>query len=69
MGNRNSKVGNHKLPGIRGNFGLGVENESGQRQTEFCRENALVISKHPHQMTQEITLHMNITKWSIPKSD
>jgi len=25
-------------------FGLGVENEAGQRLTEFCQENALVIA-------------------------
>ena len=26
-------------------------------------------SKHPLPTTQEMTLHMDITKWSIPKSD
>ena len=26
-------------------------------------------SKHPHPTTQEKTLHMHITRWSIPKSD
>ena len=33
-----------KEPGVTGNFGLGVWNEAGQRLTEFCQENALVIA-------------------------
>ena len=32
----NAKVGSQELPGIRGKFGLGVQNEAGQRLTEFC---------------------------------
>ena len=28
---------------VTGTFGLGVQNEAGQRLTEFCHENALVI--------------------------
>ena len=31
------------MPGVIGKFGLGVQNEAGQRPTEFCQENALVI--------------------------
>ena len=30
--------------GIIGKFGLGVQNEAGQRITEFCQENALLIT-------------------------
>ena len=33
-----------KIPGITGNFGLGVQNEAGQRLKEFFQENALVIA-------------------------
>ena len=33
-----------QIPGVTGKFGLGVQNEAGQRLTEFCQENALVIS-------------------------
>ena len=33
-----------EIPGITGNFGLGVQNEAGQRLTVFCQENTLVIS-------------------------
>ena len=32
------------IPGVTGKFGLGVQNEAGQRLTEFCQENALVIA-------------------------
>ena len=32
------------MPGVTGKFGLGVQNEAGQRLTEFCQENALVIA-------------------------
>ena len=40
----NAKVGSQEVPGITGKFGLGVQNEAGQRLTEFCQENALVIA-------------------------
>ena len=39
----NAKVGSQEIPGITGKFGLGVENEPGQKLTEFCQENILVI--------------------------
>ena len=39
----NAKAGNQKIPGVTGKFCSGVQNEEGQGQTEFCRENALVI--------------------------
>ena len=39
----NAKVGSHKTPGVTGKFGLGVQNEAGQRLIEFCQENAPVI--------------------------
>ena len=32
------------LPRVTGKFGLGVQNEAGQRLTEFCQENTLVIA-------------------------
>ena len=43
-GDWNAKVGSQEIPGITGEFGLGVQNEAGQRLTEFCQENALVIA-------------------------
>ena len=43
LGNWNAKVGSQEIPGVTGKFGLGVQNEAGQRLTEFYQENALVI--------------------------
>ena len=40
----NAKVGSQEIPEITGKFGLGVQNEAGQRLTEFCQENTLVIA-------------------------
>ena len=40
----NAKVGSQEIPGITGKFGLGVQNEAGQRLIEFCQENPLVIA-------------------------
>ena len=38
MGDWNAKVGSQERPGVTGKFGLGVQNEAGQRVTEFCQE-------------------------------
>ena len=43
-GDWNAKVGSQEIPGVIGKFGLGVQNETGQRLIEFCQENALVIA-------------------------
>ena len=43
IGDWNAEVGSQEIPGVTGKFGLGVQNEAGQRLTEFCQENALVI--------------------------
>ena len=44
IGNWNAKVGSQEIPGEKGKFGLGVQNEAGERQIELCREKALVIA-------------------------
>ena len=44
IGDWNAKVGSQETPGVTGKFGLGVQNEAGQRLTEFCQENALVTA-------------------------
>ena len=43
IGDWNAKVGSQETPGVTGKFGLGVQNEAGQRLIEFCQENTLVI--------------------------
>ena len=44
IGEWNANVGSQETPGITGKFGLGIQNEAGQRLIEFCQENALVIA-------------------------
>ena len=44
IGDWNAKVASQETPGLTGKFGLGVQNEAGQRLIEFCQENALVIA-------------------------
>ena len=44
IGDWNAKVGGQEIPGVTGKFGPGEQNEAGQRLTEFCQENALVIA-------------------------
>ena len=44
IGDWNAKVGTQETPGVTGKFGLGVQNEAGQKLIEFCQENALVIA-------------------------
>ena len=68
IGDWNAKVGSQETPGVTGKFGLGIQNETGQRLIELPRE-CTGHSKHPLPTTQEKTLHMGITKWSTPKSD
>ena len=69
IGDWNSKLGSQDIPGITGKFGLGVQNEAGQRLKEFCQENALVVAntlfkqqkrsrtyRHHQMVNTEITL-------------
>ena len=44
IGDWNAKVGSQETPGVTGKFGLGVQNEAGQRLIEFCQENAVVTA-------------------------
>ena len=39
IGDWNAKLGSQETPGITGKFGLGIQNEAGQRLIEFCQEN------------------------------
>ena len=68
IGDWNAKVGSQEKPEVPGKFGLEVQNEAGQRLTVLPRERT-GHSKHPLPTTQEKTLQVDITRWSIPKSD
>ena len=44
IGDWNAKIESQEIPGVTGKFGLGVQNEAGQRLIEFCQENTLIIA-------------------------
>ena len=44
IGDWNAKVGSQEIPGETSKLDLGVHSEAEQRLTEFCQENALVIT-------------------------
>ena len=57
-----------EIAGVTDKFVLGVQNEAGQRLTVLSREHT-GHNKQPFPTTLEMTLHMEITRWSIPKSN
>ena len=61
IGDWNAKVGSQEIPGITGKFGLGVQNEAGQRLTEFCQENTLIIANILFQQHRRI-----LYTWTSP---
>ena len=68
FGDWNAKVGSQETPGVTGKFGLGIQNEAGQRLIEFSQENALVIANTLFQQHKR-RLYMDITRWSTLKLD
>ena len=70
IGDWNAKVGSQETPGVTGKFGLGIQNEAGQRLIEFCQENTLVTANILFQQhKRRLYTSLDITSWSIPKSD
>ena len=69
IGDWNANVGSKQIPGLTSKFGLGVQNEAGQRLTRVLPREHTCHSKHSLSTTQEKTLHMDMTRWSISKSD
>ena len=55
IGDWNAKIGSQETPGVTGKFGLGVQNDAGQRLTEFCQENALVITPSSNNTREDST--------------
>ena len=51
------KVGSQEIPRVTGKFGLGIQNETGQRLTEFCQENARFIVSTLFNNTKEDSTH------------
>ena len=69
IGDWNAKAGSQETPGVTGKFGLGVWNEAGQRLNKVLPREHTGHGKHPLPTTEKKTLHMDITRWSILKSD
>ena len=69
IGDWNAKVGSQEIPEVTVKFDLGIQNEAGQRLTRVLPRECTGHSKHPLPTTQEKTLHMDVTRWSTPKSD
>ena len=62
IGDWNTTVGSQEIPGVKGKFSLGVQDEAGQRLTQFWQENECTgHRKHLLPTTQETTLRMDIT--------
>ena len=68
IGDWNAEVESQETPGVTGKFGLGVQNEAGQRLTVLPREHT-GHNTHSLPTTQGKTLYKDITRWSISKSD
>ena len=69
IGDWNAQVGSQETPGVTGKFGLDIRNEAEQRLIRVLPREHIGHSKHPLPTTQEKTLHMDITRWSTPKSN
>ena len=61
IGDWNAKVGSQEIPGVTGKFGLGVQNKAGQRLTECCQEDALVIANTLFQQHKR-----RLSTWTSP---
>ena len=69
LGDWNAKVRSQETPGVAGKFGLGMQDKAGLRLNRVLPRKCTGHSKHPLPITQEKTLHMDITRWSTVKSD
>ena len=65
----NAKVGSQEILGVTGKFGLGVQKRSRAKANRVLPRERTDHSKYPLPTTQEKTLHRDITRWSILKSD
>ena len=57
IGDRNAKVGSQEIPGVTGKFGLGVQNEAGQRLIQFCQGTIPAIANTLINNTRENSTH------------
>ena len=57
----NAKIGSQEIPGGTGKFGLGIQNEAGQRLIDCCQENTLGIANTLFQQHRRI-----LYTWTSP---
>ena len=65
---KKKKEGSQDISRVTDKFSLGVQKEAGQRLTEFCQENTLVIANTHFQKHKRQLYTLDITRWSIVKS-
>ena len=65
----NAKVESQEIPGVTGKFGLGSTKGSRAKANRILPRKCTDHGKHSFSTTQKMTLHTDITRWSIPKSD
>ena len=63
IGDWNAKGGSQEIPGVTGKFGLGIQNEAGQRLIDFCQEKELVIANTLFQQHKR-----RLYTWTSPDS-
>ena len=61
IGDWNAKVRSQETPGVRGKFGLGMQNEAGKRLIEFCQENSLITANTVFQQHER-----RLYRWTSP---
>ena len=61
IGDWNAKVGSQEISGETGKFGLGIQNEAGQRLIQFCQENTLVMTNTLFQQHKR-----SLYTWTLP---
>ena len=64
----NAKVGSQEIPGVTGKLVLEYKMKKAKANTVLSREHT-GHSKQSLQSKQETTLHVDITRWSIPNSN
>ena len=62
IGDWNAKLGSQKVSGVTVKFGLGVQNEAGQRLIEFCQKNTLVRADMLFQQPKR-----QLYRWTLPE--
>ena len=67
IGDWNAKLGSQEISGVTDKFGLEIQNEAGQRLTEFCQENTLAIANTLCQQHKRQLYDVDITRWSVPE--